>query len=121
MRTGGHCRRKLESCCIKENLSLSDVPRLAPRWKYPRGTSQIKDTETEEAEPHWSRSCQENTEMERVLSLIRNGKRRPAEEEENGWTAACGDEQARDKDKTLQSRGKGRPEEEDGGREDSFD
>ncbi|KAJ1200904.1 hypothetical protein NDU88_004725 [Pleurodeles waltl] len=75
--------------CISEGLhaiplwQCDGAPRSALEWKYLGGTSPSRDALSEEAEPQWSRSRQENPEMVVDLNPVSNGARCVAGEEGN--------------------------------------
>ncbi|KAJ1088781.1 hypothetical protein NDU88_001936 [Pleurodeles waltl] len=92
-------------------MVCDSAPRSAPERKYPGGTSASRDTVSEEAEPHWSGSHQDDTEMVGVLNPVRNGTRGAAREERNRGAVACGGRQESDVKENLGACGEDSPEE----------
>ncbi|KAJ1105167.1 hypothetical protein NDU88_002575 [Pleurodeles waltl] len=66
--------------------NCDSASRSAPKWKYPGDTSASRDAVSEEAEPHWSRSLQDDPEMVGVLNhVVIVSWERQEKEEIKGW------------------------------------
>ncbi|KAJ1207951.1 hypothetical protein NDU88_003341 [Pleurodeles waltl] len=80
---------------LMDSIPNRDGQGPAPEWKYPGGISASRDAVSEEAEPHWNGSLQDDPELVGILNPVHNGvQERTAGEGGFRGTAVCVDREA---------------------------